>query len=180
MEYANKIIGMVMVIIATSGYGFVLSRDIKLRLKELKELKKIIFLLKGEIGFGHTPILEAFDNISRRCVEPFKVMLTSFVEYGKKSDKKPFSEIWNEGMKGLVDKTHLSKDEKEMFMKLGSDLGLSDIKTQQNAMDTWLVAVIRNRVCIFRTTWVILAAVNNGVITLLARCCICTGVIRYA
>ena len=138
MEYANKIIGMVMVIIATSGYGFVLSRDIKLRLKELKELKKIIFLLKGEIGFGHTPILEAFDNISRRCVEPFKVMLTSFVEYGKKSDKKPFSEIWNEGMKGLVDKTHLSKDEKEMFMKLGSDLGLSDIKTQQNAMDTFL------------------------------------------
>lgn len=138
MEYANKIIGMLMVIIATSGYGFILSRDIKARLRELKELKKIMFLMKGEISFGHTPILEGFENVSRRCGEPFKEILTSFVKYGKESDKKPFSDIWNEGMKGLVDKTHLSKDEKDMFMKLGSDLGLSDIKTQQNAMDSFL------------------------------------------
>ncbi len=138
MEYTNKIIGMAMVIIATTGYGIILSRDIKARLKELKELKKIIFLMKGEISFGHTPLLEAFDNVSRRCGTPFKEILNSFVKFGKESDKKPFVEIWNEGMTDLIDKTHLSKDEKELVMKLGGDLGLSDITTQQNAIDSFL------------------------------------------
>ncbi len=151
MEYTNKIIGMLMVVIATSGYGFILSRDIKARLKELKELKKIVFLMKGEIGFGHTPVLEAFENVSRRCNEPFKAMLVSFVKYGRESDKKPFCDIWNEGMKELVDKTHLSKDEKEMFMKLGSDLGLSDIKTQQNAMDSFLTELDVNIAALEKT-----------------------------
>ena len=138
MVYTNKIIGMAMVIISTTAYGIILGRDIKARLKEMKELKKIVFLMKGEIGFLHTPLLEALENVSYRCDEPFKGMLISFVEYGKEVDKRPFCEIWEEGMKEGINKTHLSKEEKTLFMKLGKELGLSDIKTQQNAMDSFL------------------------------------------
>ena len=138
MEYTNKIIGMVMVILSTTAYGIILGRDIKARLKELKELKKIVFLMKGEIGFLHTPLLEALENVSFRCDEPFKGMITGFVKYGKEVDKRPFCEIWKEGMIDGISKTHLSKEEKALFMKLGKELGLSDIKTQQNAMDSFL------------------------------------------
>ena len=138
METVTKIIGMLMVIVATSSYGFVMSRDLKLRLKELKELKKIIFLLKGEISFGHTPLFDAFDNVSYRSKEPIKGILNEFVQYARTRDMVPFIDIWNDGMPGLISRTHLSKDEIELFLKLGSELGLSDIKTQQNAMDNFL------------------------------------------
>lgn len=138
MEYTNKIIGMLMVVISTTAYGIILGRDIKARLKELKELKKIVFLMKGEIGFLHTPLLEALENVSYRCEEPFKGMLAGFVKYGKEVDKRPFYEIWEEGMREGISKTHLSKEEKELFMKLGKEFGLSDIKTQQNAIDSFL------------------------------------------
>jgi stage III sporulation protein AB len=138
MEYTNKIIGMAMVIISTTAYGIILGRDIKARLKELKELKKIVFLMKGEIGFLHTPLLEALENVSFRCDEPFKEMLINFVKFGRESDRRPFSEIWEEGMNAGISKTHLSKEDKLLFMKFGNELGFSDIKTQQSAMDNFL------------------------------------------
>ncbi len=67
MTVAAKILGGAMVIFSTSAYGFLMSRDLQKRLQELKEIKKIMFLLKGEIGFGMTPILEAAGNIAGRC-----------------------------------------------------------------------------------------------------------------
>ena len=138
MDIVGKIIGIIMVIVATTGYGIVLSRDIKLRLKELKEIKKIAVLMTGEIGYGHTPLLEAFDNVSRRCSLPFKEILTDFVKYGEEGNKRPFVDIWNDGMTGLIGKTHLSKEEKELFINWGQGLGLSDVRTQENAMDNFL------------------------------------------
>lgn len=132
-----KLVGMGMVVLATSGYGIILGRDIKHRLKELKELKKIFFLLKGEIGFGHSPILDALETVSGRCSKLFKEILQEFVAYGRSCDKKPFGEIWQEGMKVQIEKTHLSKEERERFINLGNELGLADLNTQQNAIDNF-------------------------------------------
>ena len=132
-----KLVGMGMVVLATTGYGIVLGRDIKYRLKELKELKKIFFLLKGEICFGHSPILDALETVSGRCSKLFKGILQEFVAYGRECEKKPFGEIWQEGMKPQIEKTHLSKEERERFINLGNELGLSDLNTQQNAIDNF-------------------------------------------
>lgn len=132
-----KILGMTLVIFATAGYGIILSRDIKLRLKELKDLKKIFFLLKGEIGFGHMPILDALGIVSERCGKVFKDVLKCFVEYANKTEKRPFADIWTEGMKEQIEKTHLSKEEKARFLNMGTELGLSDVNTQQIAIDNY-------------------------------------------
>lgn len=144
MSITAKIIGMIIIMLSTTGYGIVLSRDIKARLKELKELKKIVFLLKGEISFGHTPILEAFDNISRRCGEPFKCIMENLVGYGEKSSKQPFNEIWQQGFGDELHRTHLSKDERERLIAFGEELGLNDVKTQQNAIDNYAMELDMN------------------------------------
>ena len=144
MEWYTKLIGTLLVISATTGYGVVLSRDIKSRMKELKELKKIIFLLKGEIGFGHTPIMEAFDNIRRRCKEPFAGIIGDLVEYGHKSDKKPFNVIWTEGIGNGLSKTHLTGEEKERLLCLGNELGLNDIETQKQAIENYALELDMN------------------------------------
>lgn len=169
MNYVPKIIGMVLVVFATTSYGIALSKDIKTRLCELKEMKKIIFLLKGEICFGHTPILEAFDNVSRRCREPFRGIIQSLVKYGYESSKQPFNEIWINGIgNGLVN-THLTKEEQQKILNLGSELGLNDIKTQQNAIDSFaaeldmdiqnLAGVIPGRVKLYNSMGIMLGIV---------------------
>ncbi len=169
MKYVPKIIGIVLVVFATTSYGIAMGRDIKARLMELKELKKIIFLLKGEISFGHTPLLEAFDNISRRSKEPFKSIISSFVKYGQESVKKPFSEIWNTGINEKLKKTHLTREEQQKVLDLGNELGLNDIKTQQNAIDSFateldmdieqLAGVVPGRVRLYHSMGIMLGIV---------------------
>ncbi len=144
MSITAKIIGMIIIILSTTGYGIVLSRDIKARLKELKEIKKIVFLLKGEVSFGHTPILEAFDNITRRCGEPFKSIMENLVKCEENSLKQPFSEIWQQGFCCELHRTHLSKEERERLAAFGEELGLNDIKTQQNAIDNYAMELDMN------------------------------------
>ncbi len=169
MKYVPKLIGIVLVVFATTSYGIALSRDIKARLSELKELKKIIFLLKGEISFGHTPLLEAFDNIGRRCGEPFKGIIAEFVKHGSESTKKPFNEIWIQGMSAGLAGTHLNKEEQQKVLNLGNELGLSDVKTQQNAIDSFaaeldmdieqLAGVVPGRVRLYHSMGIMLGIV---------------------
>lgn len=169
MRYAPKIMGVVLVIFATTSYGIALSRDIEARLCELKELKKIVFLLKGEICFGHTPILEAFENISRRCREPFKSIIEALVRHGYESSRKPFNEIWLQGIGDELKRTHLTKEEQQKILNLGSELGLNDVKTQQNAIDSFaaeldmdienLAGVVPGRVRLYHSMGIMLGIV---------------------
>ena len=44
-----------------------MSLDLKAEYNELLEIKKMMFLLKGEIAYGSCTINEALANISTRC-----------------------------------------------------------------------------------------------------------------
>ncbi len=136
MNTATRIMGAVLVIFATTAYGYILSRDLRARYNELKELKKIMFILKGEIGFGHTPVKEAFGNIALRCSEPLRTILQDFSSI--RNQNEPVAKQWEHCMGEGLKKTHLSAAEKERLILLGDMLGLSDCDTQLHAIDVYL------------------------------------------
>ncbi len=138
MTVAAKILGGAMVIFSTSAYGFLMSRDLQKRLQELKEIKKIMFLLKGEIGFGMTPILEAAGNIAGRCGSVMSGILKELEAAGGAVKNGSLGDIWKKVFgKGLYE-THLSEREKERLLSLGDSLGLADTQTQINALEAYV------------------------------------------
>lgn len=138
MTVAAKILGAVLVIFSTSAYGYLMSRELKKRLLELKEIKKIIFLLKGEIGFGMTPIFEAAGNIAGRCSDVMGGILRKLEAQSQKANKSSLGEIWRDVFeKGLSD-THLSENEKDRLISVGDSLGLADAQTQINILDAYI------------------------------------------
>lgn len=138
MTVAAKILGAGMVILSTTAYGWIMSRELQKRLLELKEIKKIMFLLKGEIGFGMTPILEAAGNIAGRCGEVLGGILRKLEAQNDKVKEGSLGDIWKKVFeKGLAD-THLSEREKERLILLGDSLGLRDTQTQINALDSYI------------------------------------------
>lgn len=135
MNYILKIIGGACIIGATTAYGFLLSRNVRTHLLELKEINKLIFLLKGEIIYNRTPILEAIVLVAERLSEPMKSIMLDFA--GQDIADIRLQDIWESSLtKGLKD-TELTKEECERFIALGSSLGLNDIQTQQNALDVY-------------------------------------------
>lgn len=141
MSTFTKICGIAFIVFSTSAYGWVLSRDLKRRLLELRELKKIMFLLRGEIGYGMTPLLEAAGSIAQRVTAPFNGILVSLSNRNSEIKECPFGQMWEEEFtKGLV-MSHLSAAEKERLVALGNSMGLSDGRTQQNVIDAYMQEV---------------------------------------
>ena len=54
-----KIVGAILVIFSSSAMGLYLSNELKTRIVDLKELKKILLLLRGDIQYANTLLPEA-------------------------------------------------------------------------------------------------------------------------
>lgn len=138
MSFLIKGTGVCLVIFAASAYGMMMGKELKARLSELKELKKIMFLFKSEIAYGKTPIFEAAQNISGRCSPFFKKIFEDFCECEKLEKNKMIDEIWKEVMsKGFLN-SHLSRQEQNSFIEVGKSLGLMNSDTQEKTIDIYL------------------------------------------
>lgn len=130
-----KIIGCVMVIGASSGMGFFFSNEMKYRLENLKELKKMIGLLRGDIRYAKTPLPEAIGSITRRHNGCFNGFFNSVSEKLLELSGQTFSEIWKDAViKELMD-TSLSKKDKLHLTQFGDNLGYLDKEMQMNVID---------------------------------------------
>lgn len=61
-----KAAGCVLMIAGASGYGAWLAGNYGRRLAVLEELRRMIFLLKGQILYAKLPLEEAFEAVGRR------------------------------------------------------------------------------------------------------------------
>lgn len=125
-----RIVGSTLIIASSICYGLILSRDIRKRLEELKELKKIVFLLKGEIEYSICPVKEAFYNISKRC----KGIFCDILENTAKDEELNLEKYIKERRK------YLSLNEREIlrFIELKECLCFIDKKTQLKRLELYL------------------------------------------
>lgn len=133
-----KIVGSVLVIISSAGMGFFFSNEMKCRIDNLKELKKLISLLRGDIRYANTPLPEAINSITRRQSGSFD----SFFHYVSAKlhelSGRTFSEIWREAVQKELSDTSLSKKDKLQIIQFGENLGYLDKDMQMNTIDLFL------------------------------------------
>jgi stage III sporulation protein AB len=133
-----KIIGCILVITSSTGMGFFFSNEMRCRIEELKELKKLISLLRGDIRYANTPLPEAISSITRRHSGRFD----NFFNFVSKSlhdfSGHTFSEIWKEAVHKELADTSLSKKDKLHLIQFGESLGYLDKDMQMNTIDLFL------------------------------------------
>jgi len=121
-----KIIGCIMVVGSTSGMGFFFSNEMRCRIGNLKELRKLIGLLRGDIRYANTPLPEAIASITRRHKGSFDIFLNSVSTKLQELSGQTFAEVWKEAVnKELLD-TSLSKKDKLHLIQFGENLGYLD------------------------------------------------------
>lgn len=130
-----RILGAIMIVGATSVYGYMLVSDIKKRLNELLEMKRIMFLLKSETGYNAAPIKEALYNISKRTSTKYTMIFKKIYD----SNEVNIGEVWKREWKSGLEKFHLSQEEKEEIINLSDSMGLQDVKSQNAQFDLYLL-----------------------------------------
>ena len=132
-----KITGAVMILAAGTGLGMSYSMDLKRHLQELRQLKQLLYMLRGEIKYTRTPLPEAFCHISERTAAPFSGFLIAVAEKIEATDGKPFSKIWKEEAQKVLRKTHLKREEREQLEALGEVLGYLDQEMQLASLELY-------------------------------------------
>ncbi|MEG2774554.1 MAG: stage III sporulation protein AB [Acetivibrio sp.] len=133
-----KILGSVFIIFSTSFLGYLLGMEKKNRLKQLRQLKKAGYLLRGEIQYGYTPLPEALINLGERSQTVFSDFFISVAEKLKKYEGESFYGIWEKEIKENLIKTSLQVGDKKKLMALGENLGYLDQEMQIKNIDLYL------------------------------------------
>lgn len=111
-----RILGAVLVVISCSGMGFFMAGQWGERLKTMEHLRKMIFLLKGEIG-------DLFIRVAERME-------------GQRGE--PFYDIWQEEIDKLPKAFCLSKEDRQSLKGLGEHLGYLDLEMQERTILLYL------------------------------------------
>ena len=125
-----KGIGALLILASAAGIGVSFGNDLKGRCMELRMLKQMIYMLRGEIKYTKTPLPEAFASIAVRMREPFGSFLEELAEQMGNPGKGSFGELWQDRIKARLSGTHLGG--------LGEVLGYLDLEMQLSSIDLYL------------------------------------------
>lgn len=133
-----KIIGCIMVVLSSAGVGFYYSSEIKSRIDDLKELQKLIGLLRGDIRYASTPLPEAIHSISKRHNGKFFPFFNCISIQLEELSGRTFSQIWKSATECELMNSSLTKKDKLHLIQFGDTIGYLDKEMQLNTLDLYL------------------------------------------
>jgi stage III sporulation protein AB len=133
-----KIIGCILVIGSSTGMGFFFSNEMRCRIEDLKELRKLIGLLRGDIRYASTPLPEAIGAITRRHNGNYHAFFEHVSTCLQELSGHTFSEIWKEAVHKELSDTSLSGKDKLHLIQFGENMGYLDKDMQMNTIDLFI------------------------------------------
>lgn len=111
------------------------------RIRELREIERILSFLEGELRVRQSTIDEALSCVAGKSVEPFKAWLDELAkdirasrDYGNPSECVEHTDLyamWYKSLEKLRGDTFLSYKDLEQLQDVGKSLGYLDIESQQ-------------------------------------------------
>jgi stage III sporulation protein AB len=133
-----KIIGSILIIAATTGIGITSGRDLKVRLDNLRYIKKLMLMLKGEIKYLKAPLGEAFFNVGNRVKAPFDLFFNRIALEIESLSCESFYAIWCKHIDEEISKIKLNKKDCLTLKRVGEHLGYMDKEMQLGMIDLYV------------------------------------------
>lgn len=133
-----KLIGALLVITSCTALGFYFSKELKTRISDLTELKKLLVLFRGDIQYTNTPLPEAIQTLSKRHNGTYKKFLENMSKRLLELNGESFADIWKDGVKNDLLHTSLIKEDYKLLNQLGESIGYLDKDMQINTLNLYL------------------------------------------
>lgn len=103
-----KLIAGILLIIGTSGIGFCVCKEQKIRLLQLLELKRMCLMMQNEIEYSKKPLFEVCKAVAKDMKEPYQGFLMEVYSESAKNSGQRFTAIWQQSLSKL--EGNLSKE----------------------------------------------------------------------
>lgn len=114
-----KIIGSVLVMIASSGIGFLYASEVKKRIHELEELRSLMKMILGDIRYTRATLYEAVKNAMRRHHGSFLEFLSKISESLSASPGITLEDIWKQAVMSGLRNVSLNTEDKQKLIRFG-------------------------------------------------------------
>jgi stage III sporulation protein AB len=133
-----KIAGFILIIASSTGFGIMSGRDLKVRLDNLRYIKKLMLMLRGEIKYLKAPLGEAFFNVGKRAKMPFDSFFNKIALEIDSLECESFYKIWCKYIDEELGKIKLNKRDCLTLKRVGEHLGYMDKEMQLGMIDLYV------------------------------------------
>lgn len=130
-----KFIGCILILIATTGAGFMYSEKYRKRVIQLKEFERTLLLLENQMEYTHTPLPEAFLNISKKAKEPVNLFFKGVSDLLNKGEVENVNEAFNEAFKKNKALFFLNETDIDVLNDLSKSLGCFGISGEKSVFN---------------------------------------------
>ena len=134
-----KWIGAAMVTGASGTLGFYWGGRLTSRLDQMRTVRQILHMLKGEINYSVSTLAESFAVIAGKVPPPFQEFLEQAAERMEALDGRTLEQIWRQEISRIRKKTSLSAEDIREWENLGGRLGYLDRAMQLQLIDLFLL-----------------------------------------
>lgn len=133
-----KGIGIVFILLGSTGLGLATAQDLEKRIMELQKLQQLMMLLHGKIRYMHQPLPEAFLHLGGSAPKPFGDFFLRTARDLQQRNGQSAEQIWKKNLNACLGGLHLSRQEMKELQELGGMLGCLDVEMQLNALNYYL------------------------------------------
>lgn len=137
-----KLIGAILIIVATTWCGFEAAKKLSERPKQLRQLKVALQSLEAEIMYGHTSLSEACFRLSQQFEKPLAYFFERFAKRLYEGET-IVSTAWRASLDEIWKSTAFGQGEYEVLRQFGDTLGQHDREHQQKHIRLALVHLER-------------------------------------
>ena len=130
----SKIVGYCLVLLGSSGLGVWYSMQMRKRVFNIKEMIRILDLVKSEMNYHHSTLPECCGLVFEKAKEPYKTLFYTIHETFQQGNGRGLDILCEEVLEEGLQKLPL-KEEKELFIQCFSDIGYSDVWMQYQNME---------------------------------------------
>lgn len=130
----TKVLGILIVIFAGICFGFSRAAKEQKRLEQGVELKRMLYLLQGEIRYGFTPLPEAVKRIAGKVTEDLQPFLCQAAKQLETYAEESFAAVWTKAMNQCLRPLIVEEKFLEPILTMGETIGYLDKEMQEKTI----------------------------------------------
>ena len=133
-----KIIGACFLLPGCTGLGLWYAGNYRRHLEMAEQLRKMLFLLKGQILYANAPLEEAFRKVGEKSQGHLSDFFRAVADRIEMQEGEVFYDIWKEEVGRIRPEVPLDKKDRQELLAFGEHLGYLDRDMQERTILLYL------------------------------------------